>query len=317
VSGNQAAGFKDMLKILKGENFDVILKNSRVQGKDAAPEIAKAIKALNEYGKVDVIIIGRGGGSIEDLWPFNEEIVARAVFESEIPLISAVGHEIDVLISDLVADVRAETPTAAAEMLVRRKRETRKRLNDLKKSLIRTLENTLIMRKRELQHFSVRRLSKLLMSVVSEKRYQVVNHRRVLLSAPKIMLENYRMRITNSSIGLMRTEKVFNELNLRLDDLRQNLNRNMLDNLKNKKDDVEQLRVKLKLLSPLNILSKGYSLTTDENGKLIRDVRQVKKGQKIQTSLTDGVLTSVILKAEKSKQSLPMNNEELIKSRES
>lgn len=302
VSGMQAAGFKDMIKILKGELFDVIIKNSRVQGKEAAGEIVAGIKALNEDGRVDVIIIGRGGGSIEDLWPFNEEIVARAVFESKIPVISAVGHEIDILISDMVADIRAETPTAAAEMLVRQKRELRKRLSDLKRHLIRMLENNLLIRKKELQHFSIRRLSKLLMSVVSEKRYQLINHRRILLSSPKSMLENYRMRLTNASVGLMKTEKTFNELNMKLDDLRQSLQRYMLENLKEKKDTVDRLKMKLNLLSPMNIISKGYSLTTDEKGKLIKDVGQVKKGQKIKTSLANGSIFSEVKNTVKSEK---------------
>ncbi|MCX5716280.1 MAG: exodeoxyribonuclease VII large subunit [Candidatus Omnitrophica bacterium] len=125
VTSPTGAAIRDILNILRRRfpNVEIILNPVRVQGDGASAEIANAIKEFNEYGKIDVLIVGRGGGSIEDLWAFNEEIVARAIYDSKIPVVSAVGHEIDFTIADFVADMRAPTPSAAAELVVPEKKE--------------------------------------------------------------------------------------------------------------------------------------------------------------------------------------------------
>lgn len=128
VTSKRGAAIQDIIRVVssRAPQTDVILIDVAVQGETAAPAIAAAIRNFNNYGKVDCIIVGRGGGSIEDLWAFNEEIVARAIYESEIPVISAVGHEIDFTIADFVADVRAPTPSAAAEMVVADNKESKR-----------------------------------------------------------------------------------------------------------------------------------------------------------------------------------------------
>ncbi len=125
ITSAQGAVIRDIARVVlsRAQQTDILLIDVPVQGEKAAPEIAKAIRRMNDYGKVDCIIVGRGGGSIEDLWAFNEEIVARAIFDSTIPVISAVGHETDFTIADFVADVRAATPSAAAEIAIRDSRE--------------------------------------------------------------------------------------------------------------------------------------------------------------------------------------------------
>lgn len=130
VTSPTGAAIRDIVSIIKRRfpQVQIILKPVRVQGEGAAEEIAQAIRVLNEYNKVDVIIVGRGGGSLEDLWAFNEEVVARAIFDSKIPIISAVGHEIDFSIADFVADLRAATPSAAAELVVKERKEIIKNL---------------------------------------------------------------------------------------------------------------------------------------------------------------------------------------------
>src|SRR5690606_23131431 len=122
----------------------------RVQGEEAAGEIAQAIAQMNRYQLADVIILGRGGGSLEDLWPFNEEIVAKAIHESTIPIICAVGHETDHTIAEYVADVRAPTPSAAAELVIAEKSEKLTALSQLQKRLTHTLQNLIIQRKHQL-----------------------------------------------------------------------------------------------------------------------------------------------------------------------
>lgn len=138
VTSPTGAAIRDILNVLnrRFSNLHIILKPARVQGEEAATEIVSALTDLNRLRNVDVIILGRGGGSLEDLWPFNEEIVARAIYASEIPIISAVGHEIDWTISDFVADVRAPTPSAAAEMVIGRKEEMAERIRYLRDRLV-------------------------------------------------------------------------------------------------------------------------------------------------------------------------------------
>lgn len=145
VTSPTGAAIKDIIKILhrRFPSVRIILNPVRVQGKGAAEEIAQAIDDFNQYKKVDLLIVGRGGGSLEDLWAFNEEIVARAIYESKIPIISAVGHEIDFTIADFVADLRAPTPSAAAELAVKDRMELLKEINSYSRKLL-TIQSNLI-----------------------------------------------------------------------------------------------------------------------------------------------------------------------------
>ena len=145
VTSPAGAAIRDMLKIIFGkfENMNVLICPVKVQGDEACYEIAEAIRYLNESGEVDVIIVGRGGGSLEDLWPFNEEVVARAVFASEIPVVSAVGHEIDFTICDFAADARAPTPTAAADLVVKHKKDLTAFLSDMNARLEQGMKKSL------------------------------------------------------------------------------------------------------------------------------------------------------------------------------
>ena len=145
VTSPAGAAIRDMLKVIfqKYENMAVLIYPVRVQGEGAGQEIADGIKYFNQHREVDVIIVGRGGGSLEDLAGFNEEIVARAIYASEIPIVSAVGHEIDFTIADFVADLRAPTPTAAADMVVRDKRDLLASLANVEQKLERSLKKRL------------------------------------------------------------------------------------------------------------------------------------------------------------------------------
>lgn len=140
VTSPTGAAIRDIINIIRRRDpgVRIILNPVRVQGEGAAEEVAQAIKDFNEYKKVDLLIVGRGGGSLEDLWAFNEEVVARAVYNSKIPVISAVGHEVDFTIADFVADLRAPTPSAAAELAVKSRLETAKEVRNLFKTLIST-----------------------------------------------------------------------------------------------------------------------------------------------------------------------------------
>ena len=158
VTALGGAGLRDMLRILldRYPNLCVIVRPARVQGQGAAAEIAAAIEDLNADGRAEVIIAGRGGGSLEDLWAFNEEAVARAIYGSAIPIVSAVGHEIDYTIADFVADLRAPTPTAAAQMVVPEKAELLRRVEETGATLAGAIESVIASQRREVDHFGVR-----------------------------------------------------------------------------------------------------------------------------------------------------------------
>ena len=158
VTALGGAGLRDMLRILidRCPNLHIIVRPSRVQGPGSAVEIAAAIRDLNADGRAEVIIAGRGGGSLEDLWAFNEEVVARAIFGSVIPIVSAVGHEIDYTIADFVADLRAPTPTAAAHMVVQETAELQRRVGETAASLAGGIEGAVGSRRREIDHLDAR-----------------------------------------------------------------------------------------------------------------------------------------------------------------
>jgi exodeoxyribonuclease VII large subunit len=158
VTALGGAGLRDMLRILidRYPNLHIIVRPARVQGQGAAAEIASAIEDLNADGRAEVIIAGRGGGSLEDLWAFNEEVVARAIFGSAIPVVSAVGHEIDYTIADFVADLRAPTPTAAAQMVVPDKLELRRRVDETAATLAGAIESAVAAQRKEVEHFAAR-----------------------------------------------------------------------------------------------------------------------------------------------------------------
>jgi exodeoxyribonuclease VII large subunit len=171
VTSPTGAAIRDILNVLgrRYRDIRIIIYPTLVQGDEAAGEIASAIKKANERKEADVLIVGRGGGSIEDLWPFNEEIVAQAIFESKIPIISAVGHEIDFTISDFVADLRAPTPSAAAELVVKNKEEVNRYASDLVSRLLRSMDRMIDQRKQSLSFYTFENLIRKMNAILTEK----------------------------------------------------------------------------------------------------------------------------------------------------
>ena len=171
ITSETGAALRDILNVTKRRynNIHIIIYPTLVQGEEAAKSIVEAIKKANKRKEVDVIILGRGGGSIEDLWPFNEEIVARAIYESDIPIISAVGHEIDFTISDFVADLRAPTPSAAAEIVVKNKEELIRWLQDRYKRMIYLVDNIIESKKEKLSHYSFDKLLREFTGIINQK----------------------------------------------------------------------------------------------------------------------------------------------------
>jgi exodeoxyribonuclease VII large subunit len=195
VTSERGAAVRDMLRIIKDRFPDrrVVIRPVKVQGEGAAEEIALGIAELARSGKVDVMIVGRGGGSLEDLWAFNEEIVARAIFASTVPVISAVGHEIDFTIADFVADYRAPTPTAAAEMVIPRRADLVERLSNLQAALLEGIENRIHMAKESWRGL-VKRLT--------DPRRKLRDHQQRLDEASVDLLRRFHARLRQLKEGL-------------------------------------------------------------------------------------------------------------------
>lgn len=252
ATASSGAAVRDIINVAKRRNpyIELVLYPTPVQGAEAAPGIVKAIRALDEYG-VDVIIVGRGGGSIEDLWAFNERIVAQAIFDSNTPIISAVGHEVDFTIADFVADKRAATPSAAAEIAVRELREIDDLINDKK-----------------------RRLDAAISEQIRVSRSEVEYRRRQLeLLSPQSKLKQTRERV----IGYA-----------------DRLDRRFENILSNRKNRLALIASRLEGVSPLKRLESGFAYISDDKGKRIKSVKQVVPNEKIDMTLSDGVIEACV-----------------------
>ena len=246
MTAPDGAAVRDIFSILKRRYpvAEIVFCPVAVQGERAVPEIAKAIKLFNEQNAADVLIVGRGGGSLEDLWAFNEEIVARAIFESKIPVISAVGHETDFTIADFVSDLRAPTPSAAAELAVPDIFELKSELLGLKQHLSVLMRNMLTGEKERLENFE----------------------KQITILSPTNKIINSRQELSNLY------EKVVNSITSKLND---------------EKTKISLLSSKLNALSPLEVLSRGYSISY-KNEMPIKSVGDVKTGDNIKIRVTDG-----------------------------
>jgi exodeoxyribonuclease VII large subunit len=283
VTSPTGAAIRDVLHVVRRRNpgLEIILAPCRVQGQGAAVEIAEAVQTLNEFNSslvtrhssLDLILITRGGGSLEDLWAFNEEVVARAIFESVIPVVSAVGHEIDFTISDFVADVRAATPSAAAEIITEGVFASRDFVANvpalLQRAAWRGLESAA-------GNFS--QLSDRLMRL-----------------HPRRRLNESLQRLDDLQSGLLRGLKsgarnravVLENLAGRFSRVRPSLA------LKQRREALRQLERQLNSLGPEQVLSRGYSITTDAaSGKVLRDAGKIQAGQKLKTRLKAGEVLS-------------------------
>lgn len=269
----------------------VILIPALVQGVQAGPSVAKAIKIANQLGTLDVLIVGRGGGSIEELWAFNEEVVAREIFSSKVPIISAVGHETDFTIADFVADLRAPTPTGAAEMAVPHSTDLLERILDRKSRLTRTMTEKISSQKEKLNHYRTSYAFRYPKQLYLQKEQQLDNVMdRLQKEGQRVIL---RKKETYTYIK-NRLEKVHPKDQVRRSNdayvaLVKKLNREMASIIAHKHSQFQATIDKLNALSPLKIMDRGYSLVYQED-KLIKSVNQIKAGQVLKVQLKDGQL---------------------------
>lgn len=297
VTSPVGAAVRDMLQILERRNrsLDVIIAPARVQGTGAGREIADAIRLLNKHARkpgheIDVIIVGRGGGSAEDLWAFNEEQVARAIYESEIPIVSAVGHETDFTVADFVADLRAPTPSAAAEMVAREAGELAARVGDLQMNLARALSYYLLRRKSELRDLIESRgfaqMANTVMAVSLKRRE--LEHRVVDAIAETMLRARARFLDAQRRLAATDFRAPLAIKAARLENLEQRMNRALQRRLELHRSRVAVTAGKLDMLSPLAVLGRGYALVKDESGHLVARAAGLQPGQRLKVRFEDG-----------------------------
>ena len=270
VTSSAGAAVHDIIRVLRRRwpLAKVILLPVRVQGEEAPPEIAAAIRWASAHKIADTLITGRGGGSIEDLWAFNDERVARAIYDCEIPVISAVGHEPDVTIADFVADLRAATPSNAAELAAPDVNELLQAIDSARSRLDRAV----------LKKVGAGRES--LDALVS---------RRVLVSATGF-IEQRRLRLDALKTRLEGTLGFVDRLKSRLEAASARLNGAADASLAARKNEYVRLAAKLDALSPLKVLSRGYAIALDAEGRAVKDARGVAVGERLTVKLNSGAL---------------------------
>jgi exodeoxyribonuclease VII large subunit len=295
VTSPQGAVIRDMLNILERRNasIDVLIAPVRVQGAGAAVEIAQAVKTLSDQAGrfgLDAIIVGRGGGSAEDLWAFNEEIVARAIHASKVPVVSAVGHETDFTIADLVADVRAPTPSAAAELVGTEAEELRAHVEGLLAHLGRAMDYYLLQRRHELRDLIESQGFAETIGTVIKLGSRVRELEMRAAMALKNNLYQAKLRVDSAHRHLpaadWRVPLAVAEAQLQVS--QQRLERAMQTKLERKWHQLSLTTGKLEMLSPLSVLSRGYAIVRDEAGQLVSNGATLRRGQKIALRFEDG-----------------------------
>ncbi|CAH5995246.1 MAG: exodeoxyribonuclease VII large subunit [Citrobacter koseri] len=298
ITSKTGAALHDILHVLKRRDpsLPVIIYPTAVQGDDAPGQIVRAIERANARSECDVLIVGRGGGSLEDLWSFNDERVARAIFASRIPVVSAVGHETDVTIADFVADLRAPTPSAAAEIVSRNQQELLRQIQSAQQRLGMAMDYYLANRNR--------RFTQLFHRLQQQ-------HPQLRLARQQTMLERLRQRMNFALDNQLkrtasRQQRVLQRLNqqnpqpriyraqTRIQQLEYRLAENVRARLSATRERFGNAVTHLEAVSPLSTLARGYSVTTATDGKVLKQTRQVKAGDVLTTRLSDGWVESEV-----------------------
>lgn len=270
ITSSAGAAVHDIIRVLRRRwpMGKIMLLPVRVQGVEAPGEIAAALRYASEHKVADLVITGRGGGSIEDLWAFNDERVARAIYDCEIPVISAVGHEPDVTIADFVADLRAATPSNAAELAAPDVTELMQAID----SAMRRLENSM-----------AKRISG------SREALEALSSRRVLQSATGF-IEQRRSQVETLRVRLEAASGFASKSRSQLDNLASRLDSALDAAMTRKKNEYLRAAAKLDALSPLKVLSRGYAIAMDEDGRAVKDSSGVRAGDKLTVRLASGAL---------------------------
>ncbi|ABF39284.1 Exodeoxyribonuclease VII large subunit [Candidatus Koribacter versatilis Ellin345] len=302
VTSPRGAVIQDILNVLRRRHnsVHVLIFPAQVQGETAASEVASGVRYFNKAANVEVIIVARGGGSIEDLAAFNDEGLARSIATSTIPVISAVGHETDFTICDFVADLRAPTPSAAAELVIRSKQEVDERLTALSTHLARALRVRLLEYEKKLDRLARHGAFGGMQTAIARRQQRVDDlafrlsvaqtnvfrqlHRRLDVASTRVRHHDLRSRFAAEH----------RELSARVEKLAATLRANLM----RRRTRIERLAGQLQGLSPISILERGYALVFDAEGRLLKDARQVREGNTIRAQLALGQISAVVKKPE-------------------
>jgi exodeoxyribonuclease VII large subunit len=299
ITSATGAAIKDILTVLKrrAPQLEVIIYPAMVQGKEAHVHLINQIQLANARNEVDVLIVGRGGGSLEDLWCFNHEQLARAIYQSELPIVSAVGHEIDTTISDYVADVRAATPSAAAELVSPNTQELHSKVIELinrlnnafkhdmadKRALATQSQHRLnLCHPRNQLNQKAQRLDELTIALQQGMRNRLYQQERTLNNlTPRLMRQSPDKKLSQASHQLMQIQT--------------RLEQAMQHKLQHAQNSLALQASRLDSVSPLNVLARGYSITKTPQGKVVKSVNHIKTGDVLITELADGAIKSTVL----------------------
>jgi exodeoxyribonuclease VII large subunit len=299
VTALRAAAIRDILTVIRSRapKLHLIIRPAQVQGPGAAADIAAAIADLNRDGRADLIIVGRGGGSLEDLWAFNEEVVARAIHRSSIPIVSAVGHEIDYTIADFVADARAPTPTAAGQLVVPVIRELKQRIEETEATLKGAIAGVIGGHRRELAHIRARLRDPL--ALIRDARQRLDECGAALASAMGTGVTASRRRVRELGSRLRGPSARIRELRLALSRLVTHLEQSATTRIELKRARFAALATRLDSISPLKVLDRGYAVVTGaRDGRTIIDAAAVERGDELHIRLKRGRLRATAITRE-------------------
>jgi len=298
VTSPTGAAIRDILRVLRRRfrNMNVLIYPVKVQGEGAAEEIVEGIQYFSREQNVDVMIVGRGGGSLEDLWAFNEEMVARAIAASEIPVISAVGHEIDFTIADFVADFRAPTPSAAAEVVVHRKQDFVAELENRARHMAQIVRLQLSEARHRLTELRMQPAFQTLATRLAERAQRVDDGVALLERSLRFRLNEARQEWLRASAGVVRYDfrRLLGLKRAALGDRGARFEDGFRRFLTERKNRLAQVGTLLKERSPLTILQRGYSITRDAAGRIVRDAEAVALGADISVRLARGELAASV-----------------------
>ncbi|WP_318403814.1 exodeoxyribonuclease VII large subunit [Photobacterium leiognathi] len=300
ITSKTGAALHDILHVLqrRDPSLPIVIYPTMVQGEGAAISIAQAIGRANARQECDVLIVGRGGGSLEDLWAFNEEIVARTIAASQIPIVSAVGHEVDVTIADFVADVRAPTPSAAAELISRDMTHQTQLLDRKRQQLRHAITAYLSQSLRQttqLQHRLERQHPQLRLNL-QQQHLDEISQRLTQAMARKLQKHQQHVEHNNYKLSLYSPASLVRNAQRNLERSEQRLYDALDRKLLNARHKLAVAAEKLETVSPLATLARGYSITRNEQGDVIRKASQVKTGDTLITTVTDGEIHSSVIK---------------------
>ena len=304
VTSPTGAAIRDMLRILKRRNASVhvLLYPAKVQGTGAAQEVAAGIRYFNTRTDLDAIIVGRGGGSIEDLWAFNEEVVARAVFDSRLPVISAVGHEVDFTIADFVADLRAPTPSAAAELVSGARAELQATVESLGKRLSQAMRRGIERRRLNLERLANSRAFGVAPIKIRElqQRFDEATLRMTQAVEQFTSGKRHRERVLQTRlIGIDLDQFIIHRKEI-LGRKRQMLESIMKARLQRERSRLELAAGRMDALSPLAVLQRGYAICRDARGTIIKNALAASAGDRVQVTLARGDLDCLVEKVRES-----------------